>query len=955
MTEARISSPPLTSADAQVTIQEQRSTRRVEKLYQESSTLPPDQLHQVSAFIEAATQQTHSVEKRILDQLAIEDEQVDELIQQSQHCHTLLKEAAQVIKESGELPLQLEAQLAVLLPHFDTYQQELWRTVQQGQFAEDVTEALERLAATLIAPDTLWSMVLRLEKLPLGVIEKELENGEKVSYLEEVSFWIELQNVIMGLDAVLATERNKKQRRLLRVKAFKEILRGREHLISASFLEDLVEERYDETDPWITGNIFDSFLSIEEEAKKTEQKLSPTQRRLMMVMLGVLMGILITVSGGEDLHSQLQETFSHLRLGAQSQEYTPPQTEEGSTTEEEAAEEESEKAPSSPPPLENRSVPENSGEFPEGSVWQIEGEVPDGYLREATATQWYTNNVWGVESGYGSSLYLPRTSDRAVSHFLSDFTVSGPTRFALPAPYQGYEVVSVDLGEGDYFVRLDPQGTYVIDVRSIEAPTQARIGFGRADTAVTDLPEEEDSNERALIQSMDQLPTEVQELMDGIENYPIPERVNRVTNFVRNYFTYSLNPEYTRYHLDNSGPGVYIQRVFDLPYGDCDVVNTVQVALLRAAGVPARMAYGYMNSSSLLGNEGNSVDRAERHGWAEYYYNGEWLPADATPSQVDDYTRERLEGLNGGQGIEAVIDLSNLVEILKMQLLDIKDWFRVYGFSTVTLSILATWIASLVLINRSNKRQDRRREKIVNEINMSRRQNAATVQDRNLTYYMVERGLNIPKLGERGNFNFALFLFEHITVLPVLLINRLNHHRLTQAEKKIEETDLKSFREFQYTELITQLMDIPSADVRSRILSANNELHGPCTHFYNKLGTSAYEKLQVDFHFQPASFKYANDAETIAALAEKSSSQAEFLNTITMQYYEAFLRALRKRNKQKPDELIPEVSLSTFAEALADPFADLSIIYERIKTMQRLKEVYKQHEAEDAQEKAQQK
>lgn len=69
-----------------------------------------------------------------------------------------------------------------------------------------------------------------------------------------------------------------------------------------------------------------------------------------------------------------------------------------------------------------------------------------------------------------------------------------------------------------------------------------------------------------------------------------------------------------------------VPRALAVGAGDCDVQNGVLALLLRASGVPARLAVGY------VGTHGEA--REGLHAWVEYVDDGAWRATDA--SQVDD-------------------------------------------------------------------------------------------------------------------------------------------------------------------------------------------------------------------------------------------------------------------------------------------------------------------------------
>jgi transglutaminase-like putative cysteine protease len=63
--------------------------------------------------------------------------------------------------------------------------------------------------------------------------------------------------------------------------------------------------------------------------------------------------------------------------------------------------------------------------------------------------------------------------------------------------------------------------------------------------------------------------------------------------------------------------------VFEEPKGDCSEHSVLLVALCRAAGIPARVAFGYLYASGIFGG----------HMWVEVWIHDQWYPLDATLSK----------------------------------------------------------------------------------------------------------------------------------------------------------------------------------------------------------------------------------------------------------------------------------------------------------------------------------
>lgn len=932
----------MTPTEVLVRQQEHRASRRLEKLYDESKGLKATDTDPVVSIIEKATNPAERIERKILTKLAEVDGEVLAILENVKVAQQELTAAATVAEQTGEVAHSLDGKLSALLPYLDTYQSELWNTVKTGRYMEDVVGAMRSLAESLNSSESLWSVVLKTDKLPSFLVETELENGERVSYIESISFWIDLQAVVTELDERLANEPDKKKRRLLRTKVFTEMLKDRTHFLSPAIMEDLVEERYDETDSWIGNNIFDTFLSFDEEVQKHERKLTPTQKRLLAIVIATMIGVAVTMAGGEKLQSQVRSTLGVDKDKTEQVDEAAPeaQEEQAEGAGGETATGANEQGPvDQPPQLERSSSPENSGEFPQGIVWHIEGEIPPGYLRTETAAVFYTNPSWEMRGGGGTDTYLPQQSNEAVTFFLSDFTVTEPGVYPIPMPYEGYRVVSLDLGTGQYSVRTDEQGTAVLVVRSIDGPSQARIGLGHANVEVTDPVIDNELYYGSLIGEISSLPQEAQQILQEVEGLPVVERAERITAFVHDYFTYSLDPQYSDYQRAVSGRGEFIRRIFAMPYGDCDVINTVNVGLLRAAGVPARMAYGYMNDSSLLSTGGDTVDRGESHGWAEYYNGSEWVPADATPSNVDEYTRERLQGRNGGSGIGEVKDLNQLGDVLKMQMLLFMDWLRTFGLSTGALSIFATYVVSWVALSRSRKNQEKRLLSLTERTKVARPKTGMTAFEQRLIPFLIEDEINVKNMSER-NISFRNFIFDYGTVLPVFIMNRIRNRKISQAEKALDDIDPKTLEGYNFYELMTDVIGVSPQRLSERIIDANagsNNFSYYLSPFFERFYKSVGDNLGQESYFIPKGFKYMNDSERMMEIAEKSPTLPDFLNTIVGLYYEAYVKDHQKKSRQKNVSMPRLVTLEQFTRATVSDFSILVNFYNHLQMVEKVK------------------
>jgi transglutaminase-like putative cysteine protease len=72
--------------------------------------------------------------------------------------------------------------------------------------------------------------------------------------------------------------------------------------------------------------------------------------------------------------------------------------------------------------------------------------------------------------------------------------------------------------------------------------------------------------------------------------------------------------------------------------GVCEDFATLSAALARAAGIPARVVYGYADTGTRWPQAGSFALRGFRHAWVEYYLQGRgWVPAEPTRSRTNLY------------------------------------------------------------------------------------------------------------------------------------------------------------------------------------------------------------------------------------------------------------------------------------------------------------------------------
>ena len=161
--------------------------------------------------------------------------------------------------------------------------------------------------------------------------------------------------------------------------------------------------------------------------------------------------------------------------------------------------------------------------------------------------------------------------------------------------------------QGETVARLPASG--LVEYRSCPAPILTALAADEAEQ-YTALP-------RAIM-----LPPELEAEVNDARRLVVAERAARARSLARRHLVYDTSAACAeRYRKQGKGSS-WLRRVMGIGGGDCDVINGLQVLLLRKMGVPARLVIG------MIGENGRA--RSRLHAWGEYFDAG-WQVSDATP------------------------------------------------------------------------------------------------------------------------------------------------------------------------------------------------------------------------------------------------------------------------------------------------------------------------------------
>jgi hypothetical protein len=117
------------------------------------------------------------------------------------------------------------------------------------------------------------------------------------------------------------------------------------------------------------------------------------------------------------------------------------------------------------------------------------------------------------------------------------------------------------------------------------------------------------------------LPSAIERRLPDLMKLNTFQKVSGVLNIIANFVKYDASAATADKYKKMSGSGDWLDQVLTIGQGDCDILNGLNVLLLRKVNVPSRLAIGF------IGNNGGISSIA--HAWTEYFHNG-WHTIDAS-------------------------------------------------------------------------------------------------------------------------------------------------------------------------------------------------------------------------------------------------------------------------------------------------------------------------------------
>lgn len=433
--------------------------------------------------------------------------------------------------------------------------------------------------------------------------------------------------------------------------------------ISAELIEQIVEEKYEFPDNFVRQQV-DAFMHFFDEYERQKGQPGVFKRKFMASVLAGMLAASplawVPPEPAEQAAPLIQNLPSEKETGGVESGQPVGESKVGTLEWESLT------------PVNDS--PENLEKNMENVLWELSGENLWGFYRSKSAYELSTVydsktksfiHQWFIDRRYSPNhdIVFSREKDMAM---LSNITISPNGRVGLPV-LAGYAPVK----NGVRFVgseNLHPavyqttDGAYFLQFFSKDAGKTVTISIDLGKSEKGTIPSLLTKQTFELLTplvSFEKLPDDVQKLMKQLNQRSLTERAKILEKYVQQTFTYSLNSKWSDYYHQGKNMDEFFKRIFTVKRTDCDLANTALIALLRNAGIPSRLVYGYAHTGVFNSNE-KILNGAEGHGWTEAFINGKWIQLDATPSKMDDFTKKALQGRLSSSQLQNLSDSSPL-------------------------------------------------------------------------------------------------------------------------------------------------------------------------------------------------------------------------------------------------------------------------------------------------------
>ncbi len=317
-----------------------------------------------------------------------------------------------------------------------------------------------------------------------------------------------------------------------------------------------------------------------------------------------------------------------------------------------------------PPPQQNSLTPsmdemEPSRENEPGAYFKV-SPFYGGYYRGDDYDTWNGKAMKWEKSDYKVTKFKEVAIEGKSRRIISG-TIRGGERTVLPIAYGFAPDISTLKTQGNETIGIyaDGHGSYILDATASPGLVSFSIEIGKNLEPVLEI--EPKAGKKASFKVSAETEEKLREVAQG--NRPIMEQARLLKAYVKATLQYSNDSSFNAVYAAGN-PDQYFARIEQHKQADCDVANSYFVALLRRAGLKARLVEGHYVKVKDKQNAA-VMSSGTGHAWAEVWDGRNWQRLDATPpgdpnmddQDMDEETSDSaFEGDFGEQDAEILSD-----------------------------------------------------------------------------------------------------------------------------------------------------------------------------------------------------------------------------------------------------------------------------------------------------------
>ncbi len=272
--------------------------------------------------------------------------------------------------------------------------------------------------------------------------------------------------------------------------------------------------------------------------------------------------------------------------------------------------------------------PEQSGPSQEQQeqrpIFEIEPPLGGYYAGGRKSYYDRTRKTWSKKKQLSEYAGVLSASGR---HTLSGKTDRGVKSLAIPNSY-ALDAVSVKYTGSKPRLHRDQNGCFYIET---DGPSTFSVEFAKEDKLFTGPVVAEDTEKLYA----GALSTESETLLQALQGNAMNKAEQVRQHILANHFypgggDLGAAQAVQAKLRHESTPDAYIQNIDKAEYLECYSSNTLFVAMIRQAGIPARLVIGHKVEGARDGK--SAITESTGHAWSEVWDGGKWVRFDATPA-----------------------------------------------------------------------------------------------------------------------------------------------------------------------------------------------------------------------------------------------------------------------------------------------------------------------------------